>query len=36
MNERPPRQATATQALLAISLLFVAGLVIGFILGRTI
>ena len=36
MNDRPPRQATPTQAMLAIAVLFVVGVVIGFVLGRTL
>lgn len=36
MKERPPREATPTMAFLAVAVLFVVGIVIGFVLGRTV
>jgi hypothetical protein len=36
MSERTPRQATPGMALMAIAVVFVVGLVLGFVLGRTL
>lgn len=36
MKQRPPRQATPTQAMLAVTVLFFVGVAIGFVLGRTV
>ncbi len=35
-REMPIRQATARQAFMAIAMVFFAGLVLGFVLGRTL
>lgn len=36
MSERPPREATPAMALMAVALVFVVGVLLGFVLGRTV